>query len=125
MTVNLYAAWIGFLAGCLAGMVPGLFFHGEDWLGGYASWRRRMMRLAHISFFGIGLLNLALALSAQALAIDTVPRLPSVLLLVGAAAMPLVCYLSAWRDVFRHAFPIPALSVTAGVALFLWELVIR
>ena len=61
MMVNLHAAWIGFFAGCLAGAIPGLFFHGSDWLGGYASWPRRMIRLGHVAFFGIGFLNLAFA----------------------------------------------------------------
>ena len=63
MTANLLAAWIGFSLGCLAGAIPGLFFHRDDWLGGYASWQRRMIRLAHIAFFGIGFLNLGFALN--------------------------------------------------------------
>ena len=125
MQVNLYAAWIGFLLGCVAGMVPGLFFYGEDWLGGYQSWRRRMIRLGHISLFGIGLLNLSLVLTARAFAIESGLGAPSVLLVVGAVTMPLVCYLSAWRAGFRQLFCIPALSVTVGIACMLWRLVAR
>lgn len=53
MTINIYAAWIAFLLGCIAGAVPGLFLHRGDWLGGCTAWPRRMVRLAHISFFGI------------------------------------------------------------------------
>lgn len=64
---NLYAGWIGMLAGCLAGAVTGLFFHDPDWLGGYASWPRRMVRLGHIAFFGIGFINVIFALSAERL----------------------------------------------------------
>jgi hypothetical protein len=94
MTVNIYAAWIGFLLGCLAGMVPGMFFHNREWLGGYASWRRRMIRLAHVAFFGIGLLNLSFALTAKVLDLDKGLLPASILLIVGGAAMPLVCYLS-------------------------------
>jgi hypothetical protein len=123
MMMNIFAAWIGFLAGCVAGAVPGLFFHDEGWLGGYASWRRRMIRLAHVAFFGIGLLNLSFALTARALGIEKGLAVPSVLLVFAAAAMPLVCYLSAWRPSFRHAFFAPALALTGGVALFLWRIV--
>ncbi|RPJ77850.1 MAG: hypothetical protein EHM13_15420 [Acidobacteria bacterium] len=122
MTINVYAAWIGFLLGCLAGAATGLFFHGSDWLGGYGSWRRRMIRLGHISFFGIGLLNLAAALTARAVGLETGLSAASALLRLGAATMPLVCYLSAWRVTFRHLFFIPAMSVTCGVALFAWRL---
>ena len=122
MTINLLAAWIGFLLGCLAGAVTGLFFHGEDWLGGYASWPRRMVRLGHISFFGLGFLNLAFALTTRRLGLHAGLAAPAALFVVGAAAMPLVCYLAAWRAPFRHLFCVPALSVTAGVALCLWRI---
>lgn len=122
MDVNLSAAWAAFLAGSVAGAFPGLFFHREHWMGGYSSWRRRMMRLAHISFFGIGGLNLAFVLTIRLLEIDAGIRLPGILLLVGLIAMPTVCYLSAWRQVFRHLFFIPASSVILALALFLWRI---
>ena len=123
MTINLYAAWICFLCGALAGATTGLFFHGEDWLGGYTHWRRRMVRLGHIAFFGIGLLNLALVLTAQSVGLTTGLELPSYLLILGAVTMPSVCYLSAFRDAFRHLFFIPAGAVTVAIVAFLWRLV--
>lgn len=55
--LNLQAGWIGFIGGAVTGSMLGLFFHGNDWLGGYASFRRRMFRLGHISFFGLGFIN--------------------------------------------------------------------
>jgi hypothetical protein len=125
MMTNVYAAWIGFFLGCLAGTVPGLFFHRTDWLGGYASWRRRMIRLAHIAFFGLGLLNLSFALTASTLGFEAGLQSPSALLIAGAVTMPLVCYLSAWKQDFRHLFFIPAISVTAGIGLSIWRLLVR
>lgn len=125
MTINIYAAWIGFFLGCLAGAVPGLFFHDNDWLGGYASWQRRMVRLAHIAFFGIGLLNLSFTLTARMLGLEAGLQATSALLIVGAIAMPLVCYLSAWKKTFRHLFFIPAMSVTVGIGLFVWRMLAR
>jgi hypothetical protein len=122
MMINLYAAWAGFILGCLAGAVTGLFFHDADWLGGYGSWPRRLIRLGHISFFGIGLLNLAFALTARTVGLDSGLTAVSALFLLGAVTMPLVCYLSAWRVTFRHLFFIPAVSVTCGVTVFAWRL---
>ncbi len=61
--INLTAAWLGILAGLLTGTAIGLFFHDETWMGGYGSWRRRMIRLGHISFFGTAFLNLAFVFS--------------------------------------------------------------
>lgn len=123
--INFYAAWIGMFLGLCAGGVEGLFFHHEQWRGGYSSWRRRMVRLGHISFFGIGFINLAYALSVDYLAISTPSPIPSSLLVLGALTMPLVCYLSAARKNFRHLFFIPAGSVILGVALFLYLEVLR
>ena len=123
MALNLYAAWTLFLLGALAGATTGLFFHGEEWLGGYASWPRRMIRLGHIAFFGIGLLNLAFALSAESLGLTTGLGLPSILFVIGGVAMPLVCYLSAVRSSFRHLFFLPAGAVTVAIAAFLWRMV--
>jgi len=101
----------------------GLSFWREDWLGGYGSWRRRMVRLGHISFFGLGFVNIAFALSASRLA---VPRGPALVagsygLCLGAATMPLICYLSAWRPPFRHLFFVPVAAVTGGVAIMVME----
>lgn len=123
MTVNLQAAWIAFLLGSLAGVLTGLFFHREDWLGGYGSWPRRMLRLGHISFFGLGLLNLALVSTVRLRGMESGITLPSVLLILGTFTMPAVCYLSAMRPAFRHLFALPALSVTAAVAVFLWRMI--
>jgi hypothetical protein len=117
---NLYAAWIGILLGFIAGAVPGLFFHDENWLGGYASWRRRMIRLGHISFFGIAFINLAFALTVAHLQIDTIHPLPSRLLITGAIAMPTVCYLSAYKKPFRHLFFVPALCLIVGAGILIF-----
>lgn len=123
MLLNIYTAWVAFLVGIIAGAVSGLKFHSEDFLGGYASWRRRLVRLAHISFFGIGLINLVFALTARALAITSGLTVASVMLLVGAITMPLVCYLAAFRPQFRHLFFIPVLSVLSGVVVMLWRVI--
>lgn len=120
---NLFAGWAGIFLGFLAGAVPGLFFWMEDWLGGYGSWRRRLVRLAHVSFFGLGFINIIFALSVAGLGLHDAPALrwSSVLLVAGAIAMPAICYLSAWRQPFRQLFFIPVACMGLGVALFLWE----
>lgn len=122
---NFSAAWIGMLAGMLAGAFDGLFFHSDSWRGGYSAWRRRMTRLGHVSFFGIGFINLAYALSVRHLSLPSPSPWPGALLIAGAVTMPLVCYLAAWRKGFRHLFFVPAGSVIFGTALFLFLEVLR
>ena len=73
--INFLAAWVAIVIGLLTGAAMGLFFHDADWMGGYGSWRRRMMRLGHISFFGTGFLNLAFVLSVEHLGWDEAARL--------------------------------------------------
>ena len=119
--INITAAWIGFLLGGISGAIPGLFFYRFDWLGGYTSWPRRLIRLAHISFFGIGFLNLGLGLTESLLGITSPSA--SVLMLTGAVTMPLLCYASAFRPVFRHLFFIPAGSVILSIILFIERMV--
>jgi len=115
-TFNLLAGWIGMLGGIISGAIIGLFFHREEWMGGYSCLRRRMTRLGHISFFGLGFINLFFAFSAQTLALpETQARLASAGFVLGAISMPLCCFLTAWRKPFRHLFPIPVLSILLGV----------
>ena len=118
--VNLIGGWLGILAGVLFGAGIGLFFHQDDWLGGYASYRRRLLRLAHIAFFGIGFINLAFAATAGQLALpDPYFRIASWALIAGLAAMPACCLLAAWRKPMRHLFPIAVACVLTGVLAIL------
>jgi hypothetical protein len=112
----LHIGWIAILAGLVAGALIGMFFYREEWLGGYGSWRRRMLRLTHISLVGTGLLNVAFAVSVEYLQLDSIPYVAAVLFIAGAASMPLVCALSAWRIAFRQLFFIPVLSLIIATA---------
>jgi len=106
-------AWLWFSLGIVSGAVLGLVFHREDGWGGYGSWRRRLARLGHISFFGTGFLVLAMALTAHTLWISI--DMAGTLSIAGAIAMPTVCFLAAWRKPLRHLFAIPVVCLAFGV----------
>lgn len=114
---NLRFGWIWILIGLISGAVVGLFFYDANWLGGYSSWRRRMVRLGHISFLGTGLLNLGFAFTVAVKPGDPPAPLASWLFILGAVTMPLVCFLSAWKDRFRYLFVIPVASLTGAAAM--------
>jgi hypothetical protein len=117
-SVHLLAAWIGFLCGVVSGALVGLFFHREDWLGGYGSYPRRLVRLGHISFFGLGFLNALFALTVSIVQMpELAGHLASIGLLAGAITMPLCCFAAAWRKSLRALFPIPVASLLGSVAL--------
>src|SRR5947207_1452633 len=110
MELNIYAAWFGILFGLLSGVAMGLFFHKEQWLGGYNSWPRRLLRLGHISFFGIALLNFAFVASAVYLRLPADRlHLPSLLFVGAQITMPAVCFAAAFHKSCRHLFFIPVL----------------
>ncbi|MEJ2539928.1 MAG: hypothetical protein P8188_08165 [Gemmatimonadota bacterium] len=121
-SLNLLVAWLWFTLGTVAGLVLGSFFHRKEWLGGYASVPRRMYRLGHISFFGLGILNLLFYFTAGALVSPTPSLgLASWALVVGAVTMPLCCALMAWSTRFRLLFAIPVTGVLLGSILTLRE----
>jgi hypothetical protein len=111
---NILAAWLGVLGGITVGVVHGLFFHRDDWLGGYGSWRRRLMRLGHVSFFGIAMLNLAFAWTVRNPGWQPHSPLPARALALSQLLMPAVCYLAAWRRPMRRLFFLPVTCVFAG-----------
>jgi hypothetical protein len=124
--INLWAAWIGIFVGLLVGAGQGLFFHRAEWLGGYGSWPRRLVRLGHVSFFGIAFINIVFFLTADHLgpvADALAMRVASHLLVVAAVLMPTVCYLAAWRVHLRAFFFLPVGCLLLGVLTLLgWGL---
>ena len=124
--MTLIAGWIAMLGGVASGMVMGLRFHREDWLGGYGSFRRRLIRLGHISFLGLGILNILFALSVGHLELAPATlTLASRALLVGGLTMPLCCGLMAWRRGLHALFGIPVASLVLGVSLIVRGMLFR
>lgn len=117
--LSLKLGWMLVLAAFVSGAGIGLFFHRENWLGGYASLRRRMLRLGHIALAALGLLNIAFATTPiNAIESRFVP-VAAALLGAGAILMPIVCFLTAWKVSFRHLFFLPVLALTGGVIVIL------
>src|SRR5688500_6435950 len=115
--MNWAFGWGWILVGFLSGAVIGMGFHREEFLGGYASLRRRLVRLGHICFVALGALNLLFALSP--LKAGTWVLIASTAWIVGAVLMPAICFLSAWRERFRVLFFLPVLSLITAVVLTL------
>ncbi len=115
MVANEVFGWTWILAGLLGGLALGLGFHREDWLGGYASHPRRLLRLGHLSFIGLGILNILFARAAAGLALAPPwPHIASVTLIAGAVTMPLCCAVAARFPKANALFAVPVLSLIAG-----------
>lgn len=116
--------------GVLSGAVLGVFFKREDFLGGYDAWKRRLVRLGHIAFFGTGMLSILMAgtLERQAQAfvgegIGAWGAWPANAMALGALLMPACCAVAAWRKPLTWVFVLPVVlmgfAVTA-VYVGLW-----
>jgi hypothetical protein len=118
--LNLVLAWLWICLGFVSGLALGLFFHQENWLGGYGSFKRRLYRLAHISFFGLGMVNLCFYFTVRALGV-TGPALalPAWAFIAGAISMPVCCVAMAHFPRTLPLFAVPVLSLLLGGILTL------
>jgi hypothetical protein len=122
--INLVSAWIGLLLACISGALMGLKFHEPDWLGGYTSFPRRMIRLGHISFFVLAMVNLMFYLAARSLPpSDSALVAASWLFVVGAITMPVCCALLLRGAEWRNAFVVPVSSLLVAAGITLWKLI--
>jgi len=125
-SINLLLAWLWLGLGFVSGALLGLNFARENWLGGYTSLRRRMYRLGHISFFGLGFVNLMFYLTAK-----LNPELPatplsiaSLAFVISALTMPVCCLVLAHHPAAKPPvlFAVPVMALfTGGMATF-WML---
>ena len=122
MHLNLIVAWVWILLGFASGFALGSNFHQEQWLGGYASHKRRLYRLGHISFFGLALVNLMFYFTARSFAHATsTVTIASWGFIAGAVSMPICCLVMAHFPKSRALFLVPVISLITAGTLTLWE----
>jgi hypothetical protein len=113
--INFVAGWLLVLAAFATGAVIGLSFHREDFLGGYNSFPRRLLRLGHIACAALGLMNVLFSIGPWPAPGSTLGTVASAAFIVGGVSMPVVCFLTAWRKPFRHIFAVPVTALFVGV----------
>ena len=119
--INEPLGWILISLGFLAGAFLGTRYQDEQFLGGYADPKRRLVRLGHIACIALGVLNLLFVLSAERAGMDGLAlAIASWGFVVGGVAMPTICFLSSWRRGFGVLFAVPVLSLVAAGGLTAW-----
>ena len=116
---NWFAGWALILAAFATGAVIGLGFHRDDFWGGYSSFRRRIVRLGHIALAELGILNVVFSLSPWPTPGEEISWAASACFITGGLLMPLVCFLTGWRDGWRKWFAVPVASLILAVVLTL------
>lgn len=118
--MNWYVGWGMILTAFLTGAALGLCFHREDFLGGYASFRRRILRLGHIALAALGTINVLYSVSAPVSSGLSQTQVASLGFVIGGLSMPAVCFLTSWRAEFRCLFFIPVTALIVAVMYTLW-----
>ncbi len=121
-SLNLAFAWLWMLPGFGSGMLLGMNFHREEWLGGHGTLKRRIYRLAHISFFGLGIVNLAFYVMVKLAGLSgACVTVASLAFVAGGVLMPACCLVMARWPGTRMIFAAPVVCLITGAVLVLIE----
>ncbi len=110
--------------GFVSGMILGLRAEGEKWLGGYASVTRRYLRLSHVAFIALSIINI---LYGNELASVTLPNhiknIGSALMIFGAVGVPFACISAAFLRKAKYFLPLPASAILIGTIILVIGLI--
>jgi|SaaInl4_150m_RNA_FD_contig_21_1516141_length_898_multi_9_in_0_out_0_3 hypothetical protein len=129
--LNRAIAWASFLLGVITGMVMGLWsFDGPvptpAGLTRYGETSRRLLRLGHIAFFGLGYLNLLLAAELPTMPLDKKQkRRAAHWMNFGNVVLPILLIAAAAQPLFKYLLPIPASAIAIALAIAAWGAVRR
>lgn len=120
---NRVVGWCSLAAGAITGLVLGLWsFDGPvpvpEVLGAYDQTGRRLARLGHIAFFGLGILNILLATELLELRLtDGARRLASRAMNFGNIFLPLTLFAAALFRPLKYAMSLPATAVAIAMVV--------
>ena len=122
-SLNRAIGFTSLLLGVASGMIVGLWSFGgpvpvPEAIGDYADLPRRFLRLGHIAFFGLGLINLAIAGHWRRLELGR-PAVRRALwfMNLGNLGLPPLLLAAAWQPVLLYLMPAPVICVFAALAL--------
>jgi hypothetical protein len=123
---NRRLGWVSTCLGAASGLVLGLWsFDGPvpvpGWLGEYDQTARRLARLGHIAFFGLGILNILVAGELRRRAASPRRRVASWVMNFGNVFLPLTLFAAAaWRPL-KYFMSVPAVAVFVALVLTAYD----
>jgi hypothetical protein len=120
---NRRVGWLCACLGVLTGSVMGLWsFDGPlpppAWLGEYGDTARRLARLGHIAFFGLGILDLLLAHELRRSALGpSSKRLASWAMIFGNIVLPVNLFAAAAYHPLKYFMGVPVSAVFVAFVL--------
>ena len=121
---NVIFGWVWMCLGFILGMTMGIWAEGKGWLGGYGSVTRRYLRLGHIAFIALSIINI---LYGKELALvdlsDNMKNIGSFLMIFGAVGVPVTCVSAAFIRKIKYFLPLPASAILIGTIILIIGLV--
>jgi hypothetical protein len=116
-------AFTSLLLGAASGLAMGLWSFGGPlpvpaWVGDYGDLPRRLIRLGHIAFFALGMINLMLAGQLAGLALSRAAgRLARAAMNLATLLMPTLLFATVFWPVAKYLLALPALAATLALAI--------
>ena len=116
--INIIFGWAWMCVGLILGLIMGMRAEGEQWLGGYASLTRRYLRLGHVAFIALSIINILYGRELGSAGTPLYVRsIGSSLMIFGAAGVPLTCISAAFFRKAKYFLPLPALAILVGTGI--------
>jgi len=124
--LNVTFGWLWINGGIISGMIMGLWsFAGPlkcpPGMEEYSSLRRRFIRLGHVAFIALPILNILLGRELDSMNIsDLLKYTASYAMIFTAVGMPLGCFVAAFKNSFKYFLILPATSFFVVTLIMGW-----
>jgi hypothetical protein len=122
VSANLAIGWSSLAVGAITGLILGLWSFGgplpvPEWLGDYGSLPRRLMRLGHIAFFGLGILNILMARQITGARRSGYSRAALASMNFGNLLLPPTLMAAAFYEPLKYLMSLPAFAVSLALII--------
>jgi hypothetical protein len=123
---NRLVGWASLALGVAVGLVMGLWsFDGPlqppAWIGEYTDTSRRLVRLGHIAFIGLGVIDILLERELVGSALGRAGRrVASWSMVIGNVLLPITLFASAVYRPIKYFMAVPASAVFVALVLAAW-----
>jgi hypothetical protein len=122
---NISFGWLWILVGIVLGGFMGMWaFNGPlvSPVGDYTSLPRRMLRLSHIAFIALAIINILYGYEIDKLRIkNKLKRIGSNCLIYGAILMPLLLIMAVFMESFKYLTAIPTVLIVISLLIMVYS----
>lgn len=124
---NISFGWVWILVGIILGAIMGTWsFNGPlpSPIGDYTSLSRRMLRLSHIAFIALAIINILYGYEIDKVKLrKKLKKIGSNCMIYGAILMPLFLIVAMIFEPFKYLTVIPVVLVIVSIAIMVYGLV--